>query len=529
MADYRIAPGVRTLDEWVPSVLLALGLGMVWGWRNFAFPFVTQDVSFLSTVLPCLGALAALTGCAIWADRVEMARPTTVLIACGAVPATLQIVYAGVVAMGSGDSVFALTLQSLASAAGTVLLIAWGRASTRMRPYRLVFGVAGSLLIGAAFCALLFLVPMEASLALSSVLPLVSACLFIQASKLEAKSEAAVLDLSAVSNASRVAGGRLRGDRGLEHPTRMQVVAPILIVLLMGIEESLRAVFSASQLVPSDFMKLAVLAMVGGGLVSIPICVLIRRFRRFPAYGTVSRYLPLLIVASHLTILLLGDGNLSLAFLLIGAGYWCLRLYLWTTASCIVRNSGASATRVYALAELGVTVLTLFAQHLGDTASALSLSAHAYVVPCVFAVTCIFALLSSNRCIRAFEPADAEGLIDPAARTDLGLDRRASHEGSFSGAVSSGGVGPGDVAETSPDVLVFRRMAEEYGLTKRELEVVDLLSKGRSLPYISNEIGVALGTAQTHTRHIYEKVGVHNRQELIDFVEGLRRGSQRRQ
>ena len=56
------------------------------------------------------------------------------------------------------------------------------------------------------------------------------------------------------------------------------------------------------------------------------------------------------------------------------------------------------------------------------------------------------------------------------------------------------------------------------GLTPRETEVLALLAQGRSIPYIRDELIISRETAATHAKHIYAKLGVHSRQELIDLV-----------
>ena len=61
--------------------------------------------------------------------------------------------------------------------------------------------------------------------------------------------------------------------------------------------------------------------------------------------------------------------------------------------------------------------------------------------------------------------------------------------------------------------------ARAVGLTAREAEILALLVRGRTLPYIANELFVTTGTVKTHVRHIYEKALVNNRQELLDKVE----------
>lgn len=77
---------------------------------------------------------------------------------------------------------------------------------------------------------------------------------------------------------------------------------------------------------------------------------------------------------------------------------------------------------------------------------------------------------------------------------------------------------PGAPADATDAKL--RAAAETYGLSPREVEVVALLLRGRSIPYICDELFIAKSTAQTHVRHIYAKMDITGgRQELIDRLE----------
>lgn len=71
-------------------------------------------------------------------------------------------------------------------------------------------------------------------------------------------------------------------------------------------------------------------------------------------------------------------------------------------------------------------------------------------------------------------------------------------------------------AQGEDSAAVFARAV---GLTARETEILSLLVRGRTLPYIANELFVTTGTVKTHVRHIYEKALANNRQELLDKVE----------
>lgn len=63
------------------------------------------------------------------------------------------------------------------------------------------------------------------------------------------------------------------------------------------------------------------------------------------------------------------------------------------------------------------------------------------------------------------------------------------------------------------------KAAKRYGLTRREEEILVLMMRGHTLARIGGELFVAESTMKTHTRHIYRKTGVANRQELQALVE----------
>ena len=62
-------------------------------------------------------------------------------------------------------------------------------------------------------------------------------------------------------------------------------------------------------------------------------------------------------------------------------------------------------------------------------------------------------------------------------------------------------------------------MAERYGLSPRETEVFLLLARGRDTAYIQKSLFISAGTVSSHRRRIYQKMGVHTKQELLDLVE----------
>ena len=74
-----------------------------------------------------------------------------------------------------------------------------------------------------------------------------------------------------------------------------------------------------------------------------------------------------------------------------------------------------------------------------------------------------------------------------------------------------------------PDMLAKEKIeliARDHGLSSRESEVLFLLYKGRSRKTISETLVIAPATTQGHISHIYQKIDIHKRDELIDFVDG---------
>lgn len=64
------------------------------------------------------------------------------------------------------------------------------------------------------------------------------------------------------------------------------------------------------------------------------------------------------------------------------------------------------------------------------------------------------------------------------------------------------------------------------GMTAREKSVFVLLAKGYTSKLIAEKLNISPGTAKTHIKHIYSKLGLHSQQELIAVVEQNERQSQ---
>jgi NarL family two-component system response regulator LiaR len=56
------------------------------------------------------------------------------------------------------------------------------------------------------------------------------------------------------------------------------------------------------------------------------------------------------------------------------------------------------------------------------------------------------------------------------------------------------------------------------GLTEREREVLSLIAEGHTNQEIAGRLFISIKTVQTHRAHIFEKLGLHDRTELVRYA-----------
>ena len=62
----------------------------------------------------------------------------------------------------------------------------------------------------------------------------------------------------------------------------------------------------------------------------------------------------------------------------------------------------------------------------------------------------------------------------------------------------------------------------QYALTKRETEILELLVEGLSNQAIAGKLFISIETVRNHIRHIYEKLQVHSKSQAV--VKAIREG-----
>ena len=64
-------------------------------------------------------------------------------------------------------------------------------------------------------------------------------------------------------------------------------------------------------------------------------------------------------------------------------------------------------------------------------------------------------------------------------------------------------------------------IGEQHHLTKREVEVMQYICKGRSKSFIAEEFSISENTVRGYAKNLYLKLDIHSRQDLLDFVDSV--------
>lgn len=59
------------------------------------------------------------------------------------------------------------------------------------------------------------------------------------------------------------------------------------------------------------------------------------------------------------------------------------------------------------------------------------------------------------------------------------------------------------------------KLVKDFGLTNRELDIVDLVRAGSSNKEIASALSIALPTVKSHVQHLFKKTGCRSRTELL--------------
>jgi DNA-binding CsgD family transcriptional regulator len=78
---------------------------------------------------------------------------------------------------------------------------------------------------------------------------------------------------------------------------------------------------------------------------------------------------------------------------------------------------------------------------------------------------------------------------------------------------------PGEKGLRREVMVCCTAIGNNHDLTSREIEVMAMLAHGFNRPQISTKLFISDETVKTHVKHIYKKLEIHSRHDLVDLVE----------
>lgn len=279
-------------------------------------------------------------------------------------------------------------------------------------------------------------------------------------------------------------------------PSRTEPVAPIAlkkrpVIAVLACIVVFSFIYGAMQrLAHSDTDRAAMqqLAMVVAGLAIVAFaCVMTLRGANGNPFSFYRPIVP--AIACSLLVFLMTPAE----FTFVGngiliAGIYCLDMFIMFSTSDLAYRSKLPVALVFGTAivaaRTGTWAGTLFGNW--STAELGAWGSHATMV-LVLALACV-AIIAGTA---VFTEQDLRAIYQPEAKPHVpDLDERCE------------------------------QIARSAGLSGRELDVMRLLARGRSVSVISETLGIAPGTVKHHASNTYRKLGVYDRQGLIDVVAG---------
>jgi DNA-binding CsgD family transcriptional regulator len=180
--------------------------------------------------------------------------------------------------------------------------------------------------------------------------------------------------------------------------------------------------------------------------------------------------------------------NAQMAGWLVLIGYHCFDLLIWTLLADLSYRFHVSSVLTFGLGRgvlylangLGTSLGTFLRLRIGAEFDFITLSKVSIVITLLLIITYSFILTEKD--LLSYKGVEKDGK-------------------------------PGAIMQSCNII------AASYSLSPREEDVMRLMVKGRSITRIQDELYMSKGTVNTHLHHIYQKLDIHTKQELLDLVE----------
>lgn len=509
------------------------GLGFYWAWVAVVFysdalaPFGAKSDILIENIwlwatwahMLTLAAIALVAS----VNRVIWSNPFSRCLGAWGCALTTALIPIITAAQGEASTPLILTLSAVIGIVSSWFIIQWAQVYGTTQPTQLMVPTFLSFALGLALYFAITFFPTPLPTVTAVLLPLFSwfALRRCHRPDLNTAGEAVTDSISMSTDTSTPATSGMSArtnpvtdataipNTGTSSPDPVRVspselalcIAAVFVFALCG--ELLRTL--ALQVAGASTNIMGTIYLLGGliGLALLLTYALIPTRNGLTRHINTSmvRFIFVLMALAFLVAPFLGEWSAPIAYGIFGAGFWCFRAITWVFCLLISHALAISSLRAIAILDATFALAVVVSGRVNNTlAEAMKMgTAEMTTVSLVAVFVCM--------------------LIAMVVLNGLGIRKVLdSHQpGASPQSPSTPEIPLTTESENSEDPV--QALFDRCGLSPREQEVATLLARGRSLPFIQEELYISAGTAQTHARHIYKKMGVHSRQELINLVE----------
>lgn len=380
------------------------------------------------------------------------------------------------------DEMLATALQilgGLISSLGTAIFtVLWGARFSALNMQQIESYAAYSLLLAFGCYAFILFVPQVIGFVFVLLLPILTLyCL---------KKSASFDEYSQQKDITRTYDGLSFSYKSFTRLGLGIIACTTVVSLFWGL------VNSGTVYIPHRLFEASVLS---GMIVAILLAVYLSWFSRYIHLSTLYRWVCPLVIASFALVSLKEPGFTLFACLFIFAGQAMLNLLTFVYFAELSKKVDVSPIKIFGLGRFFQEIGFLFGSLISIALSQVISSGHFNVDGTLLfssAFLIVFVMIAIS---------DQEKLAFTLKEADFS-DKTNSHKRSVDELLQ----------------ITSNNISIKYGLTNRESEILGYLVKGYSLPYIRNELHISQSTIDTHVRHIYSKLGIHSRKELLSLV-----------
>lgn len=464
---------------------LSVAFNWAWVYVSFDTPAVFQNRNGIginadpSWLISTMVVAMTLFVAGIMLGKTDKTPPSWVSLLCGFAVATGTLISAAV-ASGLGPAVLVMASGILTGIGSGVLLVLWGQVLGKITREEAELVIPGTSIILLVCCLVCPSLPSPVGLLVAASFPIISACMLIASyDDLRKRKPGIVEELGNIPSSDASAVKKTYG--------RMCSLL-FLAFFVLGCANAMQLPGEE----PLAYFGIDI-PMVTGTAIGVAIFILFVFFSARPTFDLLFRFIAILISCSLAFLPWNNLWTVTIWGILAAVADLMLPIATFLLVITALNSSVVNAAEGVGLTQ-GSTMLGILAGNIaGSSIQVLAGTSAATAVGTTLFLLVVFSFSW------AFFPADRSSVLrassrkyNPASQLDIDAD------------------------ELLIDTAIAS-LAERHGLTKREAEIAGYLARGHSQPFICDELVLSKNTVSTHAKHIYQKLGIHSRQELINL------------